>query len=175
MSVRLCLEMKQLANCPDEPITPTFMSELTSRMQRWYVNTTPHFFSSVPVISLEEAWKAESDIFQPLLHTRPNLFGFIKHMFLFQNAEFCPTAAKFGLVDVLRYSHKQLQCVCNEDTILAAIVSTDVRGIDCFRYAHEEAHCIWNTARCLKVARDNAVTNPNSNNCLTYINNMAVK
>ena len=172
MSVRLCLEINQLATCPDEPVTPTFMSELTSRMQRWYVNTTHHFFSSIPVISVEEAWATESELFRPLQLTRPNLFDFIQHMFLFQNAEFCPTAAMFGLVDVLRYAHKLLRCTCNEDTVIAAILSTDVRGIDCFRYAHEEAQCIWSTARCTKIASTNSTTNQNSKNCLAYIQQM---
>lgn len=175
----LCIQINQLANFVDYPITPTFMSELTSRMQRWYIhqsgdiNTTIRScYSDALYIPTEEAWVTEYVLFQPLQHTRPNLFGFIRHMFFFPNAEFCPTAATFGLVDVLRYAHKQLQCVCNEDTIIAAITSTDVGGIDCFRYAHEEAHSIWNIDTCIKVAMDNATSNPNSNNCLAYIQNI---
>lgn len=174
MSVRLCQEILSISQSPDEPITPTFMSELASRMQRWYVNTTHHFYSSAPIISVEEAWVAESELFQPLQRTRPNLFHFIQHMFFFQNAEFCPTAAMFGLVDVLKYSHQQMQCICNEDTVIAAIQSTDVRGIDCFRYAHEEAHCIWNTATCTEVALTHSATNPNSRACLEYIQQCSI-
>jgi hypothetical protein len=167
LSIRLQYEITSLSVHPNEPVTPAFMSELASRMQRWYVNTIHHFYSSLPVISIKEAWERESVHYSPFVHTRPNLFLFIEYMFLNENAEFCSTAAMFGLVDVLQYSAIQMKSNCDESTIHAAIKSTWPGGVACLRFAHEKMKCVWSVGQSISMA------NPNESNglaCQTYMN-----
>jgi hypothetical protein len=167
LSIRMQYEVSLLSVHPNEPVTPAFMSELASRMQRWYVNTIHHFYSSLPVISIKEAWVRESVHFSPFIHTRPNLFLFIEYMFLNENAEFCSTAAMFGLVDVLRYSAIQMRSNCDESTIHAAIKSTWPGGVDCLRFAHETMKCVWSVDQSISMANPNE---PNGMACLKYMN-----